>query len=303
MLIKAKTAAAEVTRAQSTVFPFERIAVGTQSSGSSDCKRCARLTLFRIVGLSVEAGGSTVVSLSRWGLGFWNNTLHKLDESLLLPLPPFAKLGRAQIRVILDQANSRRFEAGAAVFHEGGPADRFFLLLDGTIKAVKSTPDGEQVTSIHIPAGQLFGIAQALGRDTYPATALAASEAVALSWPVSLWEVFSSDYPSFATETYKTVGKRLGELNTRIIEMSTQHVEQRIARALLRLVNQSGRQVEQGIEINFPITRKDVSEMTGTTLQTVSRVLSSWEKNGLVYSKRKKIIVCDPHNLAILGEA
>ena len=229
--------------------------------------------------------------------------MHKLDESLLSPLPPFSKLEKAQIRTILDQATSRRFESGAAVFHEGTPAERFFLLLDGTIKVVKTTADGEQVTSIHIPAGQLFGIAKALSRTTYPATARAASEALALSWPTTLWDNFVTEYSGFATETYKTVGDRLGELNTRVIEMSTQHVEQRIARALLRLISQSGRQVEQGIEISFPITRKDVSEMTGTTLQTVSRLLSSWEKNGLVTSKRKKIIICNPHQLAILGEA
>jgi CRP-like cAMP-binding protein len=87
-----------------------------------------------------------------------------------------------------------------------------------------------------------------------------------------------------------------------VIEMSTKHVEQRIARALLRLIHQTGRKVPQGIEINFPITRKDVSEMTGTTLQTVSRLLSSWEKRGFVTSKRKKIIICDPHQLTLLGE-
>lgn len=229
--------------------------------------------------------------------------MHKLDESLLLPLPPFSKLGKAQVRAILDQATSRRFASGAAVFHEGADAAQFFLLLDGTIKVVKTTVDGEQLTSIHIPAGQLFGIAKALSRTTYPATAIAASEVLALSWPSALWEKFAAEYSGFATETYKIVGDRLGELHTRVIEMSTQHVEQRIARALLRLIDQSGRHVEQGIEINFPITRKDVSEMTGTTQQTVSRLLSSWEKNGLVASKRKKLIIRNPHRLAILSEA
>ena len=229
--------------------------------------------------------------------------MHKLDESLLLPLPLFSKLEKAQVRTILDQATSRRFEAGAAVFHEDAPAERFFLLLDGTIRVVKTTADGEQVTSIHIPAGQLFGIAKALSRTTYPATALAASEALTLFWPTALWDHFVAEYAGFATETYKTVGDRLGELNTRVIEMSTQHVEQRIARALLRLINQSGRKVDQGIEINFPITRKDVSEMTGTTLQTVSRLLSSWEKSGFVVSKRKQIIICNPHQLTVLSEA
>lgn len=232
---------------------------------------------------------------------YWEITVHRLDESLLAPLPPFSMLDRSQIRAILDRATSRRFDAGAAVFEEGGVADRFFLLLDGTIRVVKTTPDGEQVTSLHIPAGQLFGIAQALGRDTYPATAVAASEVLALSWPNALWQTFVADYPGFATQTYKVIGARINEMNTRIVDMSTQHVEQRIARALLRLVNQSGRRTAHGIEISFPITRQDVSEMTGTTLHTVSRLLSGWEKDGLVSSKRKKIVVCDPHRLVLLG--
>lgn len=227
----------------------------------------------------------------------------RLDESLLAPLPPFSLLERGQIRTILDQAISRRADAGLTVFDEGEAADRFYLLLDGTIRVVKITPHGDQVTSLHIPAGQLFGIAPALGRDTYPATAITASEALLLSWPVSLWHGFVADYPGFATETYKTVGARVTEMNTRIVEMSTQHVEQRIARALLRLVNQSGKRTEEGIEISFPITRQDVSEMTGTTLHTVSRLLSAWEKDGLVSSKRKKIVVCDPHRLVLLGDA
>lgn len=84
-----------------------------------------------------------------------------------------------------------------------------------------------------------------------------------------------------STETYKVVGTRLGELNNRIVEMATQQVEQRVANALLRLINQTGRKTPNGIEIDFPITRQDLSELTATTLHTVSRLLSSWEKRGL----------------------
>jgi CRP-like cAMP-binding protein len=229
--------------------------------------------------------------------------VHRLDESLLAPLPPFSQLDRPQIRAILDRATSRRFDADLTIFNEGSAAERFFLLLDGTIRVVRITEGGEQVTALHIPAGQLFGIAPALGRDTYPATAIAASQVLTLCWPVALWHEFVADYPGFATEIYKTIGARVGEMNTRIVELSTQHVEQRIARALLRLIRQSGKRTSDGIEINFPITRQDVSEMTGTTLHTVSRLLSAWEKDGLVNSKRKKIVVSDPHRLVIMAEA
>jgi CRP-like cAMP-binding protein len=229
-------------------------------------------------------------------------TLPRLDESLLTHLPPFARLERRQIRAILDLASSRRLEAGAHVFDEGTKADRFYMLLDGYVRVVRITPDGEQVTALHVPAGQLLGIAKAIGRTTYPATAIAATESIVLSWPTRLWERFVADYDGFATESYKTVGNRVGELNTRIVELATQQVEQRVANALLRLINQTGRKVEGGIEIDFPITRQDLSELTATTLHTVSRLLSGWEKQGLIESRRKRITVLNAHALVNLAE-
>jgi len=118
-----------------------------------------------------------------------------------------------------------------------------------------------------------------------------------------LWDRFAAEYDGFASATYKVVGERIGEMNMRMIEMATLQVEQRVATAVLRLVNQTGRKVEGGLEIDFPITRRDLSELTATTLHTVSRLLSAWEKQGLIESRRKRIKVCDPHALVVLSEA
>ncbi|MEP2717441.1 Crp/Fnr family transcriptional regulator [Pseudophaeobacter sp.] len=227
----------------------------------------------------------------------------QLDASLLTTLPPFSQLSQAQIREILDQASSKRYAVETEIFREGYEADRFYLLLDGHLRVVRTTVDGEQIIALHIPPGQLFGIAPALQRDTYPATAFAASEALALSWPVRLWQPFVQNYPGFATESYKTLGGRLDEMQTRITELATQGVERRVAAALLRLVSQSGSQVEGGVEIAFPITRKNISDMTGTTLHTVSRLLSAWEKAGTVRSARKRIVVTDTNRLSDLSSS
>lgn len=227
--------------------------------------------------------------------------LPKLDESLLTGLPPFSRLSRPQVREILDHAASRRFEEGTEIFREGHDADRFYLLLDGYLRVIRTTPGGDQIIVLHISPGQLFGIAPALQRDTYPATAIAAAESIALSWPVRLWSEFTERYEGFATETYKTLGQRLGEIQVTLTEMATQAVEKRVAAALLRMVNQSGRKIESGIEIAFPVTRQNISDMTGTTLHTVSRLLSAWEKDGIVHSTRKHIVVREPHRLVLIS--
>jgi CRP-like cAMP-binding protein len=229
-------------------------------------------------------------------------TMPRLNESLLAHLPPFSRLDARQIRVILEQATAKRYDAGSVIFDEGATASRFYMLLDGYVRVVRITVTGEQVTALHVPAGQLIGIARALGKERYPATVITASEALVLSWPTRLWDRFVAEYDGFASVTYKTVGDRLGEMNTRIVEMATQQVEQRVANALLRLANQTGRKVPEGIEINFRMTRSDLSELTGTTLHTASRLLSQWEKDGIVLSRNKRITICDPHALVVRSQ-
>lgn len=229
--------------------------------------------------------------------------LKRLDESLVVSLPPFVGLARSQVRAILDEAGPHRHDAGTAVFAEGAEATQFYLLLDGHIRAQRVTANGEQVILHEIPPGELFGIARALGRDTYPATALAVTECIVLAWPMGLWDDFMARHDGFARQTFRTVGQRMHVKNELIMEMATQQVEQRISNTLLRLVNQSGRKTAIGIEIDFPITRQDLSEMSGTTLHTVSRVLSAWEKSGIVQSERKKITVLQPHQLVLLSQS
>lgn len=227
----------------------------------------------------------------------------KLNESLLTGLPPFSRLNLSQIREILDLATSRRFDEGTEIFHEGHDAERFYFLLDGYLRVVRTTPGGDQIIVLHISPGQLFGIAPALHRTTYPATCVAAAETVTLCWPVRHWPDFVAKYDGFATETYRTLGERLSEVQETLTEMATQAVEKRVAAALLRMMGQSGRKVPDGVEIAFPVTRQNISDMTGTTLHTVSRLLSAWEKNGIVHSRRKHIIVTDPHRLVLLSGA
>ena len=224
-----------------------------------------------------------------------------LDISLVIDIPPFHGMEREYLTELLSKAKSERVEKDRVIFSQGEEAHSFFLLLDGHVRVVKVTPEGDQVIARYISSGELFGIAQALGLSSYPANAVAAVDCVMLSWPGSLWMTITEKYPTFATNTYKTVGARLQEAQDRIVEMATERVEQRVANAVLRLANQTGRKTDEGIVIDFPISRQDISEMTGTTLHTVSRLLSAWENEGLVKSRRKKITVTEGHKLAIIA--
>jgi CRP-like cAMP-binding protein len=79
-------------------------------------------------------------------------------------------------------------------------------------------------------------------------------------------------------------------------------VERRVAHAVLRLVNQAGKREDGGVRIDFPLSKQDIAEMTGTTLHTVSRIFTAWEAEGLIEGGRQKLKVCDPHELVLIGE-
>ncbi|MDQ0315019.1 Crp/Fnr family transcriptional regulator [Amorphus orientalis] len=226
-----------------------------------------------------------------------------LDRSLIRDLPSFRGLEADDLDLILSRAWSAHYPAGSEVFGQGEENRSFFLLLSGHLRVVKTSPDGHQVIARYINEGELFGIGVALGMPTYPASAVAAVDSVALAWPNGFWNELQSRLPSVGHAAYETIGARLQETQARVVEASTEQVEQRVAHTLLRLVNQSGRKIADGIEIDFPITRQDIAEMTGTTLHTVSRLLSAWEDEGLVRSARKKVVVTDAHGLLLIAEA
>jgi CRP-like cAMP-binding protein len=226
----------------------------------------------------------------------------QLDHSLVSGLPMFAGLDQAELDDVLREAHPVHRPKNTVVFEQGEEAHSFFVLLHGHVRATKVTPSGHQVVVRYVSPGETFGVAVAIGLSAYPATATAVDDSLILAWPSAAWPRLIAKYPVLAAKTLQTVGERLQESHTRIIEMSTEQVERRVARALLRLVSQAGRKTDTGIAIDFPISRQDIAEMTGTTLHSVSRILSAWEEQGVVEGGRQRIVVCNAAKLAQIGE-
>lgn len=225
-----------------------------------------------------------------------------LDRSLIRDLPLFATMADADLDDVLTGAVSRRYPLGETVFEQGGRADHFFILLNGRLRVTQVTPEGQQTVVRMVNPGDLFGIARALHRPDYPGTATAVVDSIALLWPMARWDELLPRHPSLAINAMQTMGQRLQEAHARIKEFATEEVERRVAHAVLRLVNQSGRKEAAGIRIDFPVSKQDIAEMTGTTLHTVSRILTAWEHAGLVEGGRQKLLVKDAHRLMMIAD-
>jgi CRP-like cAMP-binding protein len=94
----------------------------------------------------------------------------------------------------------------------------------------------------------------------------------------------------------------MGEVQGQLQELATERVAQRVARALLRLAAQLGEKTETGVRIDLPLSRQSLAELTGTTLYTVSRLLSAWESEGLLEVGRERVTIRSPHGLVRIAE-
>lgn len=111
------------------------------------------------------------------------------------------------------------------------------------------------------------------------------------------------DFPRLALNALDMIGRRFVQLQERYQEAATMRVEQRVARALLRLVRQFGRRAETGgVLIDMPLTRQELAEITGTNLYNVSRILSKWEQNGYIASNQKRITLVRSHEIVLIAE-
>lgn len=223
--------------------------------------------------------------------------------SLLSGVPLFVGLDEESLATAAQDARLVRAATGRAFFREGEPARVFFVLRRGRVKFTQISAEGHEVILRVIGPGEPFGGVSAFDpAGTYPVTARALETCEAHAWDGARITALMHRFPSIAINAARMIAERLHELQTQHRELMTERVERRIARALLRLADRAGRRVEGGVEIDFALSRKDLAQMTGTTLFTVSRTLSAWQHDRLITTGRRRITVREPQRLVRIAE-
>lgn len=225
------------------------------------------------------------------------------EHDILCRTDLFRGLSPDSLRELRRSASRRRIAAQDPVFHQGDPAETFYVVAEGRLRVTQTTTDGQQVIIRYVGPGELAGLAVLAGDEVHPSTATAVADSELIGIFRAVIREIMARHPEVAVNAVSVIAARYREMQERLREMSTQNVERRIAHTILRLAREAGRRTARGIEIAFPLSRQDLAEMTGTTLHTVSRTLSAWESRGLVDSGRRRVVVRRPHELAMLADA
>ena len=223
-------------------------------------------------------------------------------SGLLMQVALFAGLEIAAVAEIAAAAHRRDVAAGHVLFSEGDDATSFFVVQSGSIKLSQVTPAGHVVVLRLIGPGAPFGGVAAFTGGTYPIGAEAVTPVSLFEWRGPQMAALMEKHPRLAINALKFVASQLHDVQARYRQLATEKVEQRVARALLRLVRHAGRKVETGVLIDLPLSREDVAQMTGTTLYTVSRILSHWESQGVLEAGRQRVVIRNPHALIAVAD-
>jgi CRP-like cAMP-binding protein len=212
----------------------------------------------------------------------------------------FANLLPSDYAKIISHARTQKIARRQTIYFAGDTVKEVLLLSEGCMKITLLTEAGGAVILRLVGPGEIIGTVGLTSENTHSSSAEALVSSKVLVWNGSTFEQLLEQFPILRRNTVRIMEQRLAVLEERFREVSTQQVAQRVARQLVRLLPQVGQEIDGATEIK--LSREDLAQMTGTTLFTVSRLLSNWEQQGIVSLRRLAVIIRNPMGLLSICE-
>jgi CRP-like cAMP-binding protein len=217
---------------------------------------------------------------------------------VLARTPFFRMLDQAALAEVDRLFSSRGYAAGEPVYRAGEPASELLVVAVGTVKLSRPTLSGQTVLLDVLAPGDFLGMLTALGEAAYPETAEALTTACLLRIGADDFRTVLGRHPQVALAALDGVSRRLAEARRTIRRLSTGTVEQRVAATLLTLAARVGVRENGRVLLQVPLTRQDLAAMTGTTTESVSRVLSRLRGDEVLETGRRWVAIRDREALA-----
>ncbi len=205
----------------------------------------------------------------------------------------FSHLDPADKQKVNELFREVHFAKGEWVYHPGDPALDLFIVAAGQVRLVQTGPGGREVLFELAASGDLVGGAAVIAGSSYQDGAQAQTECCLLRIAAADFQALLADLPGIALKVLEFAGSQLEQARSTIEGLAVASAEQRLARTILRLADRHGEEGAEGLLIQLPLPQQDLAAMTGTTVETVSRVLAQFRKAGSVTGGRGWLAVTD----------
>ena len=187
----------------------------------------------------------------------------------------------------------RSYDKGETLFSEGDPSDFLYTILTGRAKVVKMIPSGKEVILEIFGPGDPVGAVVAYEGRPYPASAIALERSSCLLVRRAPFFALLERHPTLVRGFLLGLTQRIVELTRRIPEVAGGRVETRFAHLFLKLADKMGRPEREGTLVPMALSRQDLADLTGTTIETCIRIMSRWGKEGVVRTEKDGFVVLD----------
>ena len=207
-------------------------------------------------------------------------------------------LALAETRAILAAGKLRRYLANSVVTNQGHPAEYLFLLLSGRARYFFLTPDGEKTVLLWLPPGELFGAATLVSRQVeYLVSTETVRNTTVLTWDRPTIRELALRHPRLMENALLIAFDYLVAYRAKHISLTRHTARQRLAYVLVNLANGMGNKVAGGVELN--ICNEELANEANVTPFTASRLLSEWQRAGVVVKSRGRLLLRAPEQLSL----
>jgi CRP-like cAMP-binding protein len=222
-----------------------------------------------------------------------NNGENHVGTAAVHP-PLFSGIMAGDYTGIAAAARVKEFARGETLYFEGDSVRQILLLTSGFVKLTQLGLGGAEVILRLGGPGDVIGVAD-LAEGRHRTTAQAFRLCRGLVWDAAAFKALVARFPVLHQNMVRILDGHLLELEQRFREVATERVGPRVARQLVRLQEKIGQPVDGAVDIS--VSREELAQMTGTTLFTISRLLSAWEARGMVKPRREAVTICDVQSL------
>ena len=210
----------------------------------------------------------------------------------------FARLSDEETDTILAHARTAKYRAGAQIVAKGDPGDSMMAVLNGRVSIGAPSPDGRQVVLSVLRVGEVFGEIALLDGRERTADVVALTDCEVLVVPRRpLWFLLKSR-PDLCIDLMLVLCDRLRRTTEQVEELAFLHLESRMAKALLRLVEESGTGQTRAEPVAVRMSQRALGELVGGSRESVNKQLNAWKESGIVSIEKGGIVVRDIAALA-----
>jgi CRP/FNR family transcriptional regulator, nitrogen oxide reductase regulator len=215
----------------------------------------------------------------------------------------FRRLSPEDRQRLAAVAQVREFDKGAQLFVEGDASDWMYTVIAGRVKVSKSTARGTDVILEIFGPGDPVGAVAVYESRPYPASATTLEPTTCLLMPRQAFFSLLEAHPTMVRGLLVGLNHRLIELTNRLAELSGGRIEARLARFVLKLTDDMGQKRSDGIFIPLALSRQEIADMIGTTIETSIRIMSRWGKDDIVRTDKHGFLVLDRTALETLARS